>query len=462
MDMEKILKTILIIFFIALNFKSKGQNITTKDHSKEIVDNYQWITYPLSTQNKPHEWACEPSISANPIGKEIIAGSVLDQIHRTNQNGASDSKNWSHQTLKSPFGVWGDPILQYDNDGRVYFLHLSTPNGKKDGDYLDRIVLQYSDDHGINWTSGSSIGYNPPKDQDKEGIAVDKNNVLHVSWTEFDKYGEVDKSLYRSRIRYSQSIDRGETWSQAITISSKEGDCIDDDATTEGAIPAVDPSIGVVVIWSVEDTIWLNRSNDDGAITWLQNEQPIVTQVGGWAQEIPGFGRANGMPISQFLPNGELHLVFGEQSDMKSWLIHMTSIDGGKSWSKKEKIPSPKGVIHHFMPWFTADSSNNSLHIIAYGETDTTTWETQAYHTYSYDNGKTWEHHALEESFSPTPDHFFGDYNGIVAHPKSGIHMVWTQQVNGVNSIFYGNMSFDKKIKAVDEKIKKKKKRSKE
>ena len=130
--------------------------------------------------------------------------------------------------------------------------------------------------------------------------------------------------------------------------------------------------------------------------------------------------------------------------------------------SKKEKIPSPKGVIHHFMPWFTADSSNNSLHIIAYGETDTTTWETQAYHTYSYDNGKTWEHHALEESFSPTPDHFFGDYNGIVAHPKSGIHMVWTQQVNGVNSIFYGNMSFDKKIKAVDEPIKKKKKRSKE
>ena len=306
--MEKILKTILIIFFIALNFKSKGQNITTKDHSKEIVDNYQWITYPLSTQNKPHEWACEPSISANPIGKEIIAGSVLDQIHRTNQNGASDSKNWSHQTLKSPFGVWGDPILQYDNDGRVYFLHLSTPNGKKDGDYLDRIVLQYSDDHGINWTSGSSIGYNPPKDQDKEGIAVDKNNVLHVSWTEFDKYGEVDKSLYRSRIRYSQSIDRGETWSQAITISSKEGDCIDDDATTEGAIPAVDPSLGVVVIWSVEDTIWLNRSNDDGAITWLQNEQPIVTQVGGWAQEIPGFGRANGMPISQFLPNFTLFI----------------------------------------------------------------------------------------------------------------------------------------------------------
>ena len=157
MDMEKILKTILIIFFIALNFKSKGQNITTKDHSKEIVDNYQWITYSLSTQNKPHEWACEPSISANPIGKEIIAGSVLDQIHRTNQNGASDSKNWSHQTLKSPFGVWGDPILQYDNDGRVYFLHLSTPNGKKDGEWKEYDVkgeLQATVNHVDNLMQG--------------------------------------------------------------------------------------------------------------------------------------------------------------------------------------------------------------------------------------------------------------------------------------------------------------------
>ena len=445
MEMAKNIKNLhFVTMTLILSFSGYSQSLN-RDKIEKNETNFEWLAYPISTQTPPHEWACEPSIAANPKGNQIIAGSVLDQVHRTNKNGNTGLENWNHQTLASPYGVWGDPIIQYDYDGRAYFLHLSTPNGKKDGDYLDRIVLQYSDDHGVTWSSGSSIGYNPPKDQDKEGIAVDKNNTLHVSWTEFDKYGESDKSKYRSRIRYSQSLDRGETWSKAITISSNEGDCIDDDNTTEGAIPAADPTSGVIVIWSFQDTIWLNRSNDDGALTWLKSERPIVTHTGGWAQEIPGFGRANGMPISKFLTNGNLHLVFGEQSDGKSWLTHMTSYDGGEKWSTKKKIPYPNDVIHHFMPWFAVDTSDNSLHIIAYGQKDTISWETQAFHSYSHDGGITWDHHALAESFSPTPDHFFGDYNGIVAHPKSGLHMVWTQQVNGINSIYYGNMKKKKR-----------------
>lgn len=438
MEMEKKLRILFITTIVVIsNLNLKCQDIEEKIDASKL----EWLVYPISTQNRPHEWACEPSIATNPLGDQIIAGSVLDQVHRVKASNNFKSNNWIHQTLESPFGVWGDPIIQYDYRGRAYFLHLATPNGKKDEDYLDRIVLQYSDDHGASWSTGSSIGYNPPKDQDKEGIAIDKSNTLHVSWTEFDKYGESDKTKYRSRIRYSQSTDQGETWSPAITISSNEGDCIDDDNTTEGAIPAVDPSMGVVVIWSFQDTIWLNRSDDDGAITWLSQERPIATHVGGWAQEIPGFGRANGMPISQFELDGDFHLVFGEQeSGEKSWLVHMVSKDGGVKWSNKQKIPVPDGVIHHFMPWFTIDSTNNSLHIIAYGQKDSTTWETQAYHTYSNDGGQSWHHHALAESFSPTPNHFFGDYNGIVAHPKSGIHMVWTQQNDGVNSIYYCNM----------------------
>jgi len=393
----------------------------------------------LSTQNRPHEWACEPSVAADPNSFHVVAGSVLDQVH------ANEfpllSKNWTHSTLTSSYGVYGDPILQYDNAGRVYFLHLANPSGKahQEGDWLDRIVIQWSDDHGKTWSNGSGIGHNPPKDQDKEGISVDPNtNTLHVSWTEFDKYGEADRSLYRSRIRYSQSEDRGVTWSPAMTISAHEGDCIDDDETTEGAVPAVDPLGGVSVIWSVNDTLWFNRSDDDGAATWFEHEVAFASQRGGWAHEIPGFGRANGMPISMYDRSGRLHLVFGEQDGDSTWVAYQYSDNRGRYWSRKHILPRPEGVVHHFMPWFTVDTARgNALHIIAYGQQDTVNWTTQAYHSVSTDGGETWGHHALAEAFTPTPASFFGDYNGISAGPM-GVHMVWTQQVDGVNSVYHG------------------------
>ena len=406
--------------------------------SMHAQTSYTYKVSELTKQNRPHEWACEPSIAADPNSFHIVAGSVLDQVHT---NAFPLSADWHHQTLTSTYGVYGDPILQYDNAGRVYFLHLANPSGKahQEGDWLDRIVIKWSDDHGATWNNGSGIGYNPPKDQDKEGISIDPfSHTLHVSWTEFDKYGEADRSLYRSRIRYAQSEDRGETWSIAVTLSSHEGDCVDDDKTTEGAIPAVDPLGGVSVIWSVNDTLWFNRSDDDGATTWFGHEIPFASQRGGWAQEIPGFGRANGMPISMYDRSGRLHLVFGEQDGDSSWVAYQYSDNRGRYWSPKQVIPRPAGVVHHFMPWFTVDTMNqNALHIMAYGQQDTVNWTTQAYHTVSHDGGKTWQHHALAEAFQPAPKAFFGDYNGITAGPM-GVHMVWTQQKEGENSVYYG------------------------
>ena len=173
--MEKSIKNLhFIIITLFFSFSGHSQSLNRGETEKN-ENNFDWLVYTISTNTPPHEWACEPSIAVNPKGNQIIAGSVLDQVHRTNENGNARSENWSHQTLVSPYGVWGDPIIQYDYDGRAYFLHLATPNGKKDGDYLDRIVLQYSDDHGITWSSGSSIGYNPPKDQDMKNMKNIKN-----------------------------------------------------------------------------------------------------------------------------------------------------------------------------------------------------------------------------------------------------------------------------------------------
>lgn len=399
----------------------------------------QWTVTSITKADGTSNWACEPSVAVDPNGKSVYLGNVLNQLHRNPRNGAPDA--WiRNQGLTSSMGVYGDPILAHDYTGRLYYLHLADPSGKgRAGEtWLDRIVIQWSDDRGKTWSDGAGIGHNPPKDQDKEGIAIDPaTGTLNVSWTEFDSYGKKEPE-FRSRIRFSQSYDRGATWSPAITVSNREGNCVDGDQTPEGAIPVADPMGGVAVVWSYNDTVWMNRSDDDGALTWRPMDQPIAYQRGGWAHEIPALGRANGMPISFFAPDGAWHLVFGEQDSTGSWVSHSRSTDRGETWSASRRLPMPDSVEHHFMPWFAVDSRSGSLHVLAYGQTGNL--QTQAWVHRSDDGGKTWSATPLSTPFVPTPKRFFGDYSGIVAR-NGEVHAVWTEQREGINELVYGRFA---------------------
>ena len=91
------------------------------------------------------------------------------------------------------------------------------------GYFIDRIVIQKSTDYGTTWNDGSGVGLMYPKQQDKEWLAVDYTQSpftgnVYVTWTEFDEYGSYDPND-SSRIKFSKSTDRGENWSNAITIS---------------------------------------------------------------------------------------------------------------------------------------------------------------------------------------------------------------------------------------------------
>ena len=64
---------------------------------------------------------CEPSIAINPLNpQEISAGTVLQGYHFS----ADGGQTWKSSALKSPFGVFGDPVLQYDNTGRLYYFNI--------------------------------------------------------------------------------------------------------------------------------------------------------------------------------------------------------------------------------------------------------------------------------------------------------------------------------------------------
>ncbi len=240
---------------------------------------------------------CEPSIFINPTNPDnIVAGAILDSYHYSFDGG----KTWKTKTLRSQHGVYGDPCITADRLGNFYYFHLADPDGSNWGSkrFLESIVVQKSTDGGKTWNDGTAIGLNPPKQQDKEWAAVSPlNNTIYTTWTQFDTYGSKSPDC-QSLILFSKSTDGGASWSKPTTLSQLPGNCIDDDDTVEGAVPAAGPNNEVYVAWGYDEKIFFDRSLDQGN-TWLGEDIVVTSQPGGWNMDIPNIGRCNGMPVTR-------------------------------------------------------------------------------------------------------------------------------------------------------------------
>ncbi len=396
-------------------------------------------------EGKPNEGLgpCEPSIAVSPKNPQnVAAGAILNRYYWSNDAG----QTWSTGDLKSTYGVFGDPVLTADAQGNFYYLHLSDTmqKGWAHPRLLDRIVIQKSTDGGRNYDAGTFTGLAHPKDQDKPWVITDpRNEDVHITWTEFDLYNS-KKPEDRSRILYSKSADGGKIWSKPLAINELSGDCLDDDLTTEGAVPAVGPNGEVYAAWSFDNKIWFDRSLDGGK-TWLEKDVLAAEQPGGWAIEIPGIGRMNGMPVTVCdLSNGPNRgHIYINWSDQRAGaddtdIFFVKSTDGGKTWSKTQKINNDRSHRHQFLNWLAIDQSTGFLYSVFYDRraykkdpllTDVTI-------AVSKNGGKNWKNHRVSDSpFAPSDMIFFGDYNNISA--AGGIvRPIWTRYEGGVLSVW--------------------------
>ena len=375
---------------------------------------------------------CEPSICINPANpNQILAGSILDRVHISNDGGRS----WTNTTLKSSVGVYGDPVVRIDTKGNMYFAHLSNPSGLAyiADDFLDRIQVQKSTDGGKTWTDGSAPANDRMKDQDKQWLYIDPvtDHVL-MSWTEFDKYGD-KTAVDCSRILFSKSIDRGDSWTDPIAISDIEGDCVDDDYTTEGAVPAMDKDGNIYVTWAHGANIYLDKSSDGGK-TWLAKDRVVTDLFGGWALDIPGISRCNGMPVlgidrSEGPHSGNLYVNWSDQKngpdDTDIWLTRST--DGGKTWTDRIRVNDDDSGKHQFFSWMDVDPVTGYIYIVFYDRRAYADNNTDVYLAYSTDGGTSFINQKIStEPFEPQSSVFFGDYNDISAHGGM-VRPIWTR-----------------------------------
>ena len=79
------------------------------------------VQIPLASGSYTYS-GCEPSIDIHPNNPNNIAvGSILDGYHYSEDSG----ETWKAERLKSPYGVYGDPVLKFNGKGNVFYLHLS-------------------------------------------------------------------------------------------------------------------------------------------------------------------------------------------------------------------------------------------------------------------------------------------------------------------------------------------------
>ena len=386
------------------------------------------------------DYICEPTIAINPRYQDnIVAASVLNNIYFTKDGG----RTWKKREVESPFGVYGDPALIADHHGNYYFFHLSDPTfgkGGYDSEKLDRIVVQFSEDGGDTWSAGESIGYNHPKDQDKQWPAIDAKGNLYLTWTQFDKYGDADPNC-QSNIMFSTSKN-GKKWSDPVQLSQTPGNCLDDDNTAEGAVPAVTWDGKVFVAWSNQEKIFLDRSFDGGTL-WLRNDIAVAEQPGGWDLQIPGHDRCNGMPVlmtdkSPSRLRGSLYLVWADQRngehDTDIWF--MRSMNYGDNWTTPMRINNDGEGKHQYLPWMAVDQMTGYIYIIYYDRRNYDDNQTDVYLAWSEDGGINFNNTKISESpFTPTDTAFFGDYTNISAH-NGVITPVWARMDNGKTSIW--------------------------
>ena len=415
------LLTFIFLFCSASNIFSQYQNIR--------------VDGPQSYQPE------EVTIAINPVNPNILAaGANIDHFYVSSDAG----KTWNESHLVSnTLGVWGDPVVLFDSLGNLFYSHLSNPVS---GWWIDRIVVQKSTDNGQTWNDGVGVGLNIyPQQQDKEWLAVDltqspyRGNV-YVTWTEFDDYGSSNPND-SSRIRFSKSTDAGDSWSDAITISDVSGNCFDDDLTTEGAVPCVGPNGEIYVSWAGPAGLVFDKSTD-GGVTWgadvFVNDMP-----GGWAFDVTGISRCNGMPItmcdlSSSPYNGHIYIIWSDQRNgtTNTDIFMSKSTDAGETWSPQLKINDDNTTRHQFFVWSDIDQSTGHIWCVFYDRRNTTGVDTDVFVAKSTDGGANFENFKVSESsFTPTSSVFFGDYTNIAAF-NGKIYPIWMRLQNSQLSVW--------------------------
>ncbi len=346
---------------------------------------------------------------------------------------------------------YSDPSLAVDGQGNFYFSNIQfVPAQRSTQSFLG---VAKSLDGGQTFSEPVLIGGTGPPDvhfQDKELIAVDNtggrfDGNVYMAWTEFAS---------GSQILFVRSTDGGRTFAEPIVLS--------DDVSVQGATPAVGPTGEVYVVWISFDSgrsLKIRRS-DDGGVTFgstftvaeiARTSDPQASNLcrrqalrgGIRTLELPSVA-VDRSPTSLF--RGSIYIAYqsdpdGSGSDMSDVFV-VTSLDGGRTFSKPVRVNDDQTSTDQFMPAI-AVAADGTVGVFFYDRRlDSDNRKIDVYFARSRNGGQSFEpnRRVTDISFDVPPTFgqrtssgnfdyqrgvcYMGDYNQMAAD-EDFFYLVW-------------------------------------
>jgi len=414
--MKFVFTVIFSLISLALTF---GQYGKIAEVSKESDHNPVETTITINPQNPKN------IVASCTMVTKFVPG-YSDFTYASTDGGITWTEVQNENTEKR---IQGDDGVSYGINGRVYHSYLAFwDSSRRQGKQASSgIFISSSKDGGFNWDRRAVVVDHintraPMEDKpyviaDNSSVSKYKNNV-YLAWTHFAIYGSHNPAD-SSQIYFSRSVDSGKTFSSPMRISETGGDCIDSSNTVEGAIAAVGPNGEVFVVWAGPKGIVMTESNDGGET--FGQEKVIGWIYHGWDLEVPGIGRANGMPVTKVDNSNSpyrgtiyVNWVDNRYGDPDVFLKY--SRDSGKTWSNVIRVNDDKirNGKYQFFTWMSVDPVDGSINIIFYDRRDMNGTFTGLTLARSVDGGKTFVNYKIDQiPFECNPKIFFGDYIGI-------------------------------------------------
>jgi hypothetical protein len=382
----------------------------------------------------------EVSVAIDPTNRDHIVVSAY-QLNRPGGTRVSNvlfvsrdgGRTWVEELAANPErrSTQGDDAVVFGSDGTLLHSYISFDGLRVTRPTLARngIFVRRRDAATGGWDAPVPVVDHrntvaPFEDKPWPGVdrgaASPRRGHVYVAWTRFDEYGS-RRADCRSEIHFSRSTDGGRSFAVPLRISDRQGTCLDDDDTVEGAVPAAGPLGEVHVAWSGPAGLVIDRS-DDGGVTF--GEDRLVTQIpGGWDIDIPGLSRSNGMPVtvvdgSTGPRRGAVSIAWVDARHGDPDVFVTSSVDGGRTWSAPVRVNDDavgNGRAQFFV-WLAQDASTGDLHAVYHERVSPGDTETRVVLARSTDGGRTWTNAPVPLApFRTVAQVPFGDYNGIDA-----------------------------------------------
>ena len=385
--------------------------------------------------NIMNDAANEPSIAVDPTNPDrmAIGWRQFDNINNNFRQAGfafslDDGATWTNPGPIQPGIFRSDPVLDFDNQGNLYYNSLSSNNGAFFCDVFKTTLPG-------NWDDGTAAFGG-----DKQWMVVDKTGGpgegnIYAFWKVFlsDCIGD-----------FTRSTDGGLTYEPCVSVPN---------APIRGTL-AVGTEGEVYACGQLDNTFTVaissNAWNPDETVAW---DTAVIVDLGG--PFVRGAGpNPSGMldqvwievDHSEAPTRGNVYMLCSVDPPGADPLDVMftRSTDGGITWEPPVRINDDLNMTA--WQWFgTLDvAPNGRIDVVWYDTRDDSApggLQSQLYRSYSWDGGTTWsENEALSDPFNPLlgfpSQNKIGDYIQLISEDE-GAHLAWSATFNGEQDVYY-------------------------